>query len=82
MVSQNINNKREKKSAVHTVSEIMKNVIVSATEVEVGDLFHNSQEVEPIRTTLHDMVHPQPETPTKADNSTASGIEKNTVNPK
>ena len=68
--SQNFKNTRETNDDVHTVSNIMKNVMGSASEVEAGALFNNLQEAEPIHTTLHEMVHIQPATPKKTGNST------------
>ena len=56
---------------VHTVSNIIKNVMVSSKEAEVGALFKNGQESEPICTTLHKMGHPQPATTMQTYISTA-----------
>ena len=54
----------------------MKNVMGPATESEVGDVFHNDQETEPILTTPHNTVHTQPSTRMQTDNSTTNGIVK------
>ena len=35
--------------------------MVSATEAELGALFYNGQEADPIRITLQEMGHTQPE---------------------
>ena len=48
-------------------------------EVEVGALFHNGHEAEPIWITLPKMGHTQPETPITTDNCTTNGIVNNTV---
>jgi hypothetical protein len=60
--------------AILTISNIMKNVMSSAAESEVGGLFHNAKEAVPIRTTLAEMGHPQPPTPIQTDNSMATGF--------
>ena len=70
-------NTREKNGAVHTVSNIMKNVMVSDVEAKFGSLSHIRQEAEHICTTLQWMGHTQPETTTKAENYTANSIENN-----
>ena len=64
---------------VHIVSNIMRNVMASATEAEVGACFHNAQDACPIRTTLNEMGWPQPTTPIQVDNSCAAGILNDTV---
>ena len=60
---------------IHVESRILKHVMASATEAEVGALFHNGQEAVFIREILREMGHPQPG-PTRivTDNSTASGF--------
>jgi hypothetical protein len=60
--------------AFHVVSNIMRNVLASATEAEVGALFHNAQDGAMFRTTLEEMGYPQPPTPIKTDNAAAEGI--------
>lgn len=55
--------------AVHVHSSIMKNVVSSAAEAEVGALFHNAMEACVIRQTLIDLGHPQPATPLQTDNA-------------
>jgi hypothetical protein len=64
---------------LHTVCNKMQNVMSSAAEAEVGALFINCTEATAIRTTLTEMGHPQPPTPMKTDNSTATGIINNTM---
>jgi hypothetical protein len=67
--------------AIHIVSSIMRNVLSSATEAEVGACFHNAQDACPLRVTLKEMNWPQPPTPIQVDNSCAHGI-INDTNPK
>ena len=59
---------------VHTVSTIMKNVMASAAESEIGAAFDNAREALPLRQALIDLGHPQPPTPIRTDNSTANGF--------
>ena len=65
--------------AVHVHSSIMSVVLSSATEAELGALFYNGKEAAMLRTTLHDMGHPQPATPIQTDNACAAGITNLTV---
>ena len=52
----------------------LRHVVASAAEAECGGLFHNGQMAVPIRQLLIDIGHPQPPTPLKTDNSTASNF--------
>jgi hypothetical protein len=65
--------------AFYTNSVILKFVVASAAEAELGTLFHNCQDEIIFRQTLADMGHPQPKTPVHCDNATAVGIGNNTV---
>jgi hypothetical protein len=67
---------------LHTTSHILRNVMASAAESEVGALFVNSQEAIPIRYALEELSHPQPPTPIQTDNSTAAGYSNNTIKQK
>ena len=67
---------------INVVCHIMREVLSSAAEAELGALFHNCKEACPIRTTLEELGHPQPPTPVQTDNSTASGIANDTVKQK
>jgi hypothetical protein len=60
--------------AIHVHSSIMKNVLSSATEAEVGALFHNAHDACSLRQALIDLGHPQPPTPIQTDNACAHGI--------
>ena len=68
--------------AVHIISEIMNNVMASATEAEVGALFHNAQDACMLRLALKFLDHPQPPTPIQTDNACAEGIINDTVKQK
>ena len=60
--------------AVLNILQIIKSVMSSAAEAELGALFINSKQAVPARTTLEEMGHPQPPTPIQTDNSTAIGV--------
>jgi hypothetical protein len=67
---------------IHTVCQILRNVMASAAESEVGALFLNAQDAIPIRNTLIELGHPQPPTPIQTDNSTAAGFANDTIKQK
>jgi hypothetical protein len=64
---------------IHTVCNILKNVMSSATEAEFAGLFHNAKEGAMIRHILEELGWPQPPTPIQTDNSCASGITNGTI---
>jgi hypothetical protein len=61
---------------------VIKNVVASAAESEVGACFHNAQSGAPLRVTLTKLGHTQPPTPLRTDNSTAFGILNETIKQK
>lgn len=64
---------------IHVPSSIMRVVVSSATEAEMGALFYNAKDAAWLRTTLEDLGHPQPPTPIQTDNACAAGIINDTV---
>jgi hypothetical protein len=68
--------------AIHVHSSILKNVVSSAAEAEIGALFHNAQDACTLRQTLIDLGHPQPATSIQTDNACANGIMNDTVKQK
>jgi hypothetical protein len=68
--------------AINVLCQIMREVVSSAAEAELGGVFHNAKEACPLRTCLEELGHPQPPTPIQTDNSTASGIANDTVKQK
>jgi hypothetical protein len=66
-------------SPIHTVCHKLGNVMASAVEAEGRGLFVNGQDAVALRTMLEELNIPQLPTPIKTDNSTASGIAKNTL---
>ena len=68
--------------AILTIARIIKAVMASAAEAELGALYINSREAVYIRQILQEMGHAQPRTPVQTDNSTAAGIVNNKILPK
>ena len=64
---------------VHVISNILKIVVGSAAEAELGGLYHNCKEAKVLRLTLEELGHPQPPSPVHCDNATATGIANDTV---
>jgi hypothetical protein len=63
-------------------SQIIKSVMSSAAEAELGALYINAHKPIPCRTLLEEMGHKQPPTPIQTDNSTALGIVTNNILPR
>jgi hypothetical protein len=63
----------------HTLCAILRFVVASAAEAELGALFLNCQEGMIVKTTLEDLGHPQPKIPVHCNNATAVGIASNTI---
>ena len=51
-----------------------RHMVYSSSESKVSGIYHNSGIAIPIRQTIQDLNHPQPPTPLKTDNSTATGF--------
>jgi hypothetical protein len=80
-LSENVENPPNN-GAIHTLAEIIKAVMSSAAEAEIGSLYLNSRKGVEIRNILEEMGHKQPPTPAQVDNSTADGIVNSRVQPK
>jgi hypothetical protein len=65
--------------AVHTIATILKNIMSSVAEAELGALFVNAKDGTVLAMALTEMGWPQPPTPIQTDNSTASGIANGTL---
>ena len=59
---------------IMVIACILKMVVASASEAEVGALFHTAQEIVPLRMAAIKLGHLQPPTPNHTNNSTAMGI--------
>ena len=68
--------------AILTKATIIKAVMSSAAEAELGALFLNAKEAVYLRQILTEMGHPQPRTPIQTDNSTAEGVINSKIQPK
>ena len=66
-------------SALHVECRLLRRIIASATEAEIGGVFHNCQTSVPIRTTLQELGHPQPPTQIQTDKSTTAGFANSTI---
>jgi hypothetical protein len=62
------------------ISTVLKHVMSSAAEAEIGAVFINSKEGAVLHTTLQELGHPQPPTPLETDNTTATGYSNGTIN--
>ena len=67
---------------VLTVAQIIKFVLSSAAEAEMGALYDTAKELVPMHLTLEEMGWKQPITPIQTDNTTAAGVVNNTIIPK
>ena len=68
--------------AVLNTAKIIRAVMSSAAEAEIGAMYINAREAVPQRRTLVEMGHPQPRTPMQTDNSAAHSVVTNNVQPK
>ena len=68
--------------AVLNLAQLIKAVMSSAAEAEVGALYINAREAVPQRMTLAEMGHKQPQTPMQTDNTTALGVVNNNIQPR
>ena len=68
--------------AVLNISQIIKAVMSSAAEAELGALFINAKTAVLMRQTLVKLGHPQPLTLMQTDNSTANALLTNKIMPK
>jgi hypothetical protein len=60
-------------------STILRSVMASASEAELGAIFYNAKDGAMLRIVLEELGHPQAATPLQTDNSCASGIANDTV---
>ena len=67
---------------IHSISQIMSNMMGSAAEAEIGAAYINGQESALIRTLLRELGHQQPATPIQVENSTADGFANDTIKQK
>jgi hypothetical protein len=75
-------NENKSNGSILNVASVIKNVVASAAESEVGACFQNAQTAAPLRVTLLELGHEQPATPLRTDKSTAYGILNETIKQK
>jgi hypothetical protein len=68
--------------AISTNATIIKNVMSSAAEAEIGALYLNAKEAIYLRQILFEMGQPQPPTSIQTDNTTTEGVINNKIQPK
>ena len=68
--------------AVLNIAQIIRAVMTSACEAEIGAMYINGREAVPTRKTLEELGHPQPRTPMQTDNTAAQAVVTNNVQPK
>ena len=81
-LTKNANSTDPNNGAVLNVAQIIKAVMSSAAEAELGALFINAKHAIPMRNTLEELGHPQGRTPIQTDNSTANGVVNGKIQPK
>jgi hypothetical protein len=64
------------------ISKVLKHVMSSAAEAEIGAVFINAKEGAVLRTTLEELGNPHPPTPIETDNTTATGYSNGTIKQK
>jgi hypothetical protein len=72
----------ENNDAILNIAKIIHPVMSSTTEAGLGTLFINAKQAIPMQSTLEELGHKQSPTPIQTDNSTASGIVNNKMQPK
>ena len=61
-------------AAIQVECKTLRHVVSSSAEAEVAGIFHNATIAVPMRHILKSIGHPQPPTPIKTDNATATGF--------
>jgi hypothetical protein len=64
------------------ISTVLKHVMSSAAEAEIGAVFINAKEGTVLCTTLVELGHPHTPTPLETDNTTATGYSNGTIKQK
>ena len=68
--------------AILNILQIIRAVMSSATEAELGALFTNAKTAVAMRHTLEELGHPQPWTPVQTDNKMTNNLLTNKIMPK
>jgi hypothetical protein len=68
--------------AISIISTVLKHVMSSEAEAEIGAVFINAKEGAVLRTTLEELGHPHLPTPLETDNTTTTGYSNGTTKQK
>jgi hypothetical protein len=68
--------------AILFISTVLKHVMSSEAEPEIGAVFLNAKKGTVFCTTLEELGHPQPPTPLQTDNTTSTGYSNGTIKQK
>jgi hypothetical protein len=82
MGSSTTTDKKLTNGAILIISKVLKHVMSSAAEAEIGPVFINAKEGAVLRTTFEELGHKQPPTPIETDNTTATGYSNGTIKQK
>jgi hypothetical protein len=82
MGSNDKNDKKLTNGAILIISKVLKHIMSSAAEAEIGAVFINAKEGVVLRTTLEELGHKQPPTPMETDNTTATGYSNGSIKQK
>jgi hypothetical protein len=76
------NYKKLTNGAILIISQVLKHVMSSEAEAEIGAVFLNAKEGAVVRTTLEELGHKQSPIPMERDNTTATGYSNGTIKQK
>jgi hypothetical protein len=82
MGNRNKHNKKLTNGAILIISKVLKHVMSSAAEAEIGAVFINAKEGAVLGTTLEELGYKQPPTPMETDNTTATCYSNGTIKQK
>jgi hypothetical protein len=76
------NDRKLTNGATLIISKVLKHMMSSAAEAEIGAVFLNAKEGAVLRTTLEELGHKQPPIPMETDNNNATGYTNGTIKQK
>jgi hypothetical protein len=82
MGSNKKNSKKITNGEILIVSKVLKHIMSSAAEAEIGAVLINAKEGAVPRTTLEELGHKQPPTSMETNNNTATGYSNGTIKQK
>ena len=78
----NVTKRPRLNGAILVECKVLRHVVSSSAEAETAGIFHNTTTAVPIRHILQNIGHPQPPTPVKTDNTTATAFVYNNIHQK